>query len=72
MGWWTVRPGDDLWSIAEATLTSVRDQVPAERDLARYWWQVVQANRPFLPYPADPSLLFPGDRVAIPAPPISP
>jgi LysM domain len=65
--WWTVRPGDNLWSIAEATLAEAWGRIPPERVLARYWWQVVQANRPFLPNPADPNLLFPGDRVAIPA-----
>ncbi len=70
--WWTVRPGDDLWSIAEATLAEAWGQMPPERVLAGYWWQVVQTNRPYLPNPADPNLLFPGDRVAIPALPSRP
>jgi len=71
-GMWVVRPGDDLWSIAAATLTRAWGHRPAEADLARYWWQVVQANRANLPDQADPSLLFPGDRVAVPAPPLAP
>ena len=69
---WVVRPGDDLWSIAEATLARAWGHPPAEADLARYWWRLVQTNRADLPDPADPSLLFPGDRIAIPPPPAAP
>jgi len=69
---WTVGPGDDLWSIAAATLTKAWGHPPADADLGRYWWQVIQSNRPRLPDPADPSLLFPGDVVALPRPPPSP
>ena len=65
-------PGDSLWSIAEATLATAWGQAPDERDLAHYWWQVVQTNRPFLPVPEDPNLLFPGDQVLIPPPPAAP
>lgn len=57
---WVVRPGDSLWSIAEATIGG-----PPER-VAAYWERLVTANRPTLPDPADPSLLFPGDVVALP------
>jgi hypothetical protein len=71
-GTWTVRPGDDLWSIAEASLSRAWGVLPPEPDLSRYWWQVVQTNRPHLPNPADPSLLLPGDVVAIPVPPPRP
>jgi hypothetical protein len=71
-GTWTVRLGDDLWSIAEATLTRAWAHPPAPPDLARYWWLVVQINRAALPNPADPSLLFPGDQIVLPAPPAAP
>lgn len=57
---WVVRPGDSLWSIAEATVGG-----PPER-VAAYWARLVRANRPTLPDPADPSLLFPGDVVLLP------
>ncbi len=59
-GRWLVRPGDSLWSIAEATVRGTPDQV------AGYWAELVAANRPTLPDPADPSLLFPGDVVVLP------
>ena len=67
-----MRPGDSLWSIAAATLASAWGHPPGTPDLARYWWQVVEANRPYLPIPADPNLLFPGDQVVLPAPPAPP
>jgi hypothetical protein len=71
-GWWTVRRGDDLWSIAAATLTHAWDRTPGRDDLARYWWQVVEANRARLPNPGDPNLLLPGDRVVVPVTPAPP
>lgn len=57
---WRVRPGDSLWSIAEATAGG-----PPAR-VAAYWAELVNLNRPHLPDPADPSLLFPGDIVVLP------
>lgn len=57
---WRVRPGDSLWSIAEATVGG-----PPAR-VAAYWAELVSLNRPHLPDPADPSLLFPGDVVVLP------
>jgi hypothetical protein len=71
-GEWVVRPGDDLWSIAATTLTRAWGRPPTESELARFWWQVVQTNRPHLPNPGDPNLLFPGDMVTVPAPPSPP
>lgn len=57
---WQVQPGDSLWSIAEATAGVPEDGVAA------YWAELVKLNRPTLPVPADPSLLFPGDLVRLP------
>lgn len=64
-GVWIVGPGDSLWSIAEAT---VRARQPARdgRAVAGYWLRVVEVNRPRLPVPGDPNLIFPGDRVVLP------
>jgi nucleoid-associated protein YgaU len=59
-----VRPGDSLWSIAAATVSGHRET--SEHSVARYWWRVVEANRPHLPDPADPDLLFAGDVVRLP------
>jgi hypothetical protein len=71
-GTWIVRPGDNLWSIAEATLTEAWGHPPAQGDLGPYWWRVVQVNRPNLPDPDDPNLLLPGDRVSLPPFPPAP
>ena len=63
---WVVQPGDDLWTIAARAI----DSLPAAGDrppVAPYWLKVIQANRHRLPDPADPSLLFPGDTVVLPA-----
>jgi nucleoid-associated protein YgaU len=69
---WIVRPGDDLWTIAERTLASAWGRPPSTRGTAGYWLSVIAANRSQLPDPADPSLLFPGDVVRLPAVPSSP
>lgn len=55
-----VRPGDSLWSIAEDTVG------PHSRHLATYWAAMIDLNRPVLPDPANPSLLFAGDVVLLP------
>ena len=60
---WIVQPGDDLWSIAEATLASATGSRPDVRTVAGYWQQVVAVNRSDL---VDPNLIFPGDRIALP------
>jgi nucleoid-associated protein YgaU len=69
---WTVRPGDSLWSIAETALSAAWGQPADARLLGHYWWQVVETNRASLPIPANPDLLFPGDKVVLPPPPARP
>jgi hypothetical protein len=71
-GSWIVRPGDNLWTIAETALAAAWERPPDLSDLGAYWWQVVQLNRPRLPRPSDPDLLFPGDEVSLPTPPSGP
>lgn len=66
-GSWTVRPGDDFWSIAE----SVVGASPSPGDTAgvgRYWVRLIQANRSRLADPSDPNLLFPGQVLVLPPP----
>jgi nucleoid-associated protein YgaU len=71
-GSWIVRPGDNLWTISEAALAAAWKRPPTVSEVGAYWWQVVQLNRPRLPRPSDPDLLFPGDEVRLPAPPSGP
>jgi hypothetical protein len=62
-----VRPGDSLWLIARATLTDASGHRPSEAEVARYWHELIGANRSTL-RSGDPSLIFPGEIVALPAP----
>jgi hypothetical protein len=66
-GSWIVRPGDNLWFIAERTLAAAWGRAPTDRQVGRYWVSVIAANRSQLPDPSDPSLLFPGDLILLPA-----
>ena len=58
-GQWLVRPGDSLWSIAEATAAT-------PGTVSAYWVRLVALNRSRLPVPGDPSLLYPGETVLLP------
>jgi nucleoid-associated protein YgaU len=63
---WTVRPGDNLWSIASAALSTRTGRQPWDRQVAAYWLDLIRANASRLPVPSDPSLIFPGDVVELP------
>ena len=62
-----VRAGDSLWLIARASLTRISGSRPDDTDVARYWRAVIAANRSTL-RSGDPSLIFPGEIVALPHP----
>ena len=64
---WTVRPGDDFWSIAEMVV-SRSEPGAGTPAVARYWAELVALNRSRLPVPDNPDLLFPGDVLLLPAP----
>ncbi len=61
-----MQPGDSLWSIAEANLRTADGSAPSDDHVAEYWSRLIAANRPSLPYPDDPSLIFPGDTILLP------
>lgn len=69
---WVVGSGDHLWSIAERVLTESWGRTPADAETARFWEQVVEHNRAGLADPANPDLIFPGQRMRVPAPPPAP
>ena len=61
----TVRPGDSLWRIAEATLRE--HGLPAgDADVAAYWPRIHDANRALVG--PDPHLVRPGVPLVLPAP----
>src|SRR5436189_166620 len=60
--------GDNLWTIARDRLATVTRRPPAElgeREIARYWLDVVDANRASL-RSGDPDLIFPGELIKLP------
>jgi nucleoid-associated protein YgaU len=60
-----VRPGDNLWLIARTELIRSTGAYPSDGAVARYWRAVIDANRTTL-RSGDPSLIFPGEIVALP------
>lgn len=39
---------------------------PSTREIAPYWLRLIEANRSALPDPDNPSLIFAGERIALP------
>jgi hypothetical protein len=66
---WTLRPGDSLWSVSKAVLRQAWGRPVSDHDVGPFWARVVEANRPRLPHPADPDLVFPDTVVVVPTPP---
>ncbi|WP_262320999.1 hypothetical protein [Acidiferrimicrobium sp. IK] len=51
-------------------MTKVLGHSPEAEALARYWWQLVEVNRPRLPDPSNPDFVLPGMTVILP--PVTP
>ena len=63
-----VRTGDNLWSIARAEIVrTTGDAHPSDAVIAAYWQRVIALNRATL-RSGNPSLIFPGEIVALPTP----
>jgi hypothetical protein len=61
---YVVQSGDNLWRIARVTLADAEVR-RTDRDVARYWRAVIDANRSTL-RSGDPSLIYPGEIVSLP------
>jgi nucleoid-associated protein YgaU len=59
--------GDNLWRIARAELIARGDPQPDDAAIAGYWRRVIDANRSTL-RSGNPSLIYPGEIVALPEP----
>lgn len=66
---WTVAPGDHLWSVAARVLEAAWERVPADDEVGPYWRRLVAANSDRLADPANPDLIYPGQRLAVVEPP---
>jgi hypothetical protein len=65
---YTVRPGDNFWTIAEQHLAVARDHPSDELDtdsVRAYWLRLVQANAGDLASD-DPDLIWPGEQIKLP------
>jgi LysM repeat protein len=60
---YVVRPGDNLWLIAQRTLEQ-RERPTAE--LVAYWHALIEANMDTL-HSGDPNLIYPGEVLTLPA-----
>ena len=69
---WEVAAGDHLWSVAERVLHEAWGRAPSDREVSPYWSDLVEDNRPRLADPANPDLVFPGQRLTLPATPPAP
>ena len=67
-GTWTVAPGDSFWSIAEELVTPPGGPPTTDRQIARHWRRLIDANRGRLADPDNPDLLLPGQRLLLPPP----
>ncbi len=65
---WLIRPGDSLWSVAEATLARAWGRGPSDAEVDDYWTRLVSVNRMRLVHGDDPDLVFPGQVFELPAP----
>ena len=63
---WTVRPGDSLWSIAQARVATSGATGADEVEVATYWVRLIAANRDRLVQPSNPDLIFAGQVLVLP------
>jgi nucleoid-associated protein YgaU len=63
---WVIRPGDNLWSVAEATLAGAWGRPPSDTEIDGYWMTLIGANRARLAHGDDPDLVFPGQVFLLP------
>ncbi len=66
---WLVAPGDHLWSVAVRVLETAWGRAASDDDVTPYWQRLVEANRDRLADPANPDLVYPGQRLAVVEPP---
>jgi hypothetical protein len=62
---YTVKPGDHFWSIAETEVRRTYGAASSDEAIATYWNQLVDLNRSSLHDPRNPDLLRIGDRLRL-------
>jgi nucleoid-associated protein YgaU len=61
-----VAAGESLWTIARDVVARELGRPPTDPEVAGYWFELMDIQRPFLADPDDPDLIFPGERVRLP------
>lgn len=61
-----VETGDSLWSIAATHLDSQLERMTTPSEIAPYWLLVIDENAESLTS-RDPDLIYPGEKVIVPA-----
>ncbi|MGE0796514.1 MAG: hypothetical protein AB7O29_14375, partial [Acidimicrobiia bacterium] len=69
---WVVGPGEHLWSIARALVEDAAGRPATDAEVVPLWRELTERNRDRLADPANPDLLFPGDRLVVPPVPSRP
>ncbi len=64
--------GDHFWRIAEHTLAMTWGRRPTSAEIDHYWRLLVATNRPHLPDPRNPDLMFVGQVLELPPVPSPP
>lgn len=67
-----VRSGDSFWTIASAQLEAHAGREVSDAEIVAYWRTLIDANRDRLADPHNPDLLFPGQSLRLPWPPVGP
>ncbi len=61
-----IKTGDNFWKLAEERLATMLGRNPTDSEVAPYWVEVVEANRKSI-RSGDPDLIYPGEKVVLPA-----
>lgn len=62
-----VRPGDNLWVMAERHLQGATGEAVAEADVRGHWETVIDINRDRLADPGNPSRIYAGQQMRMPS-----
>jgi hypothetical protein len=60
--------GESLWTIAHDVVAEQLGRLPSDAEVAGYWLELIERQRPYLTHPDDPDLIFPGELVRLPVP----
>ncbi|MCB0978834.1 MAG: LysM peptidoglycan-binding domain-containing protein, partial [Acidimicrobiales bacterium] len=61
-----VQAGDNLWTLSETQLATDLGRPATDHEVAPYWTDVIDANHDRLTDPTNPSLIHPGQTIAMP------